>query len=72
MSKKIDFTLIPRYEGKQAIEYERIWSTIRKTRLYKLICVLYSQPLVIVNARHFYSSGCAIFHIFVEPHAVPA
>ena len=45
MSKKINVTLIPRYEGKRAIEYERIRSTIRKTRLNKFICVLYSQPL---------------------------
>ncbi len=48
MSKKIDVTLIPRYEGKRAIQYERIRSTIRKTirktRLYKFIGVSYSQP----------------------------
>ncbi len=45
MSKKFYVTLIPRYEGKCAIVYERIWSTIRKTRLYKFIRVPYSQPL---------------------------
>ncbi len=46
MSKKIDVTLIPRYEGTRAIEYEKIGSTIRKTRLYKFIRVAYSQPLI--------------------------
>ena len=45
MSKKINVTLIPRYKGKHAIEYERIRSTICKTRLYKFIGVPYSQPL---------------------------
>ena len=45
MSKKIDVSLIPRYEGTSAIEYEKIGSTIRKTRLYKFIRVAYSQPL---------------------------
>jgi hypothetical protein len=51
MSKKTDVTLIPRYEGKSAIQYERIRSTIRKTirktRLYKFIGVPYSQPLIL-------------------------
>ena len=50
MSKKIDVTLIPRYEEKRAIQYERIWSTIHKTicktRLYKFIRVAYSRPYV--------------------------
>ncbi len=45
MSKKINVSLIPRYEGTSAIEYEKIGSTIRKTRLYKFIRVAYSQPL---------------------------
>jgi hypothetical protein len=47
MTKKIDVNLIPRYKGKRAIQYERIWSTIRKTihktRLYKFNGVRYSQ-----------------------------
>jgi hypothetical protein len=50
MSKKIDDTLIPRYGGKCAIEYERIQSTIRKTRLYKFIQVPYIQPLLKTTA----------------------
>ncbi len=45
MSKKIDVTLIPRYEGARAIKYEKIGSTIRKTRLYKFIWMAYSQLL---------------------------
>ncbi len=39
MSKKFDVNLITRYEGTRAIEYEKIESTIRKTRLYKFIRV---------------------------------
>ena len=46
MSKKIDVSLIPRYEGMSAIEYEKIGSTIRKTRLYKFNGVAFSQPLI--------------------------
>jgi hypothetical protein len=45
MSKKIDVTLIPRYEGTGEIEYEKIGSTIRKKRLwYTNSSVCHSQP----------------------------
>ena len=64
MSKKIDVSLIPRYKGTSAIEYEKIESTIRKTRLYKFICVSYSQPLLapfafFVNMTAFFTMGTA-------------
>ncbi len=71
MSKKNDVSLIPRYEGTSAIEYEKIGLTIRKTRLYKFIGVIYSQPRVIVNARHFYSRCSIIVDIFVKQLMLP-
>jgi hypothetical protein len=45
LSEKNGLPPLPRYVGTCTIMYEKIVATIRKSGLYDLICVAYSQPL---------------------------